>query len=241
MKYVLIAVAVVAALSACTFVTIDASKPKGPQKTVTYDITDFDGIIVNGAYDVDFTQGDNYLVEITTAEDFFEKLEVERTQKGYLKLSTKPGSKIRSHVGVKVTAPSLTFLNLNGAGDVDIESGLRSESPLKIEVNGAGDLEMKDIRCADLAIAISGAGDVDVDNLTCGDVSVSVSGAGDIDLTGLDVEKVKLALSGAGDALLAGKAASAHLSISGAGTIDAKGLECPEIEQHASGMAKIRH
>lgn len=240
MKYVLIAALAVIALTACTFVTIDASKQaKGPRKTVTYDIADFDGIIVNGAYDVAFTQGDNYAVSVTAPEDFFDKLEVERTADGRLQLNTKHNTRIKTNVEVAVTAPSLVFLEVNGAGDVEIAKGLRSESPLTINVNGAGDLEMEDIACASLKITVQGAGDVDVDNLTCGDVAVTVDGAGDVDLTDIDVNVLEVTISGAGDTKLSGKAAKAVLSISGAGAIDAKNLVCPDIEKHTAGMAKI--
>ena len=69
---------------------------------------------------------------------------------------------------------------------------------MDIQIFGASDTNIENIKSKSLSIKIHGAGDCDVSGST-GSVDVSISGAGDIDLSDLVADSYSQSISGAGD------------------------------------------
>lgn len=196
-------------------------KGEGPVITKTLDFKDFDAIEVNGSADIVFTQADTWEVTVRTQENIFDVLDF-KVNAGTLVLEAKDRQNIRAEeYEVTIKAPQLKEIEMNGAGDINIPGGLRSEGDFQVEINGAGDVEMTRIVCKELKITANG---------TC-----------DVDAHGIDVESVKVQINGAGDVELSGKAGSADLEVNGAGDINATGLQVAgEVKRHAAGIAKIK-
>ena len=199
----------------------NAIKGEGPVITKSFDLKDFDQIIINGQADAVFTQSDTYEVTLRTQENIFDYVDY-RVEGTTLFLELKDHRTARAtEYDVTIQAPALKRLEVNGAADFDIPAGLRSSGDLEIHVNGAGDLTFNAVRCNDL--------------------SIKANGAADVDLTSIDVQKLEVEVNGAGDVNVDGNAGQANLSVNGAGDIDATGLKVAgEVSKHASGMAKIK-
>ena len=199
----------------------NAIKGEGPVITKSFDLRDFDRIVINGHADATFTQTETYEVTLRAQENVFDYVDY-RVEGTTLILEMKDKRSVRStDFDVTVKAPALKSLQVNGAADFDIPAGLTSGDDLRIEVNGAGDLSFNALRCNDLTILANGASDVD--------------------LTSVHVQKLKVEVNGAGDVNIDGAAAEADLAVNGAGDIDASGLKVAgKVSKRAAGIASIK-
>ena len=194
-------------------------KGEGPVVTKSFDLMDFDSIVINGQADVTFTQGDSFDVTLTTQENIFDYVDY-RVEGSTLILETKDKTGIRAErYDVSLQAPSLNCLEVNGAADFDIRK-LRTEGDFAVRVNGAGDFSFDQINCRDLTITVNGAADIE-SSVAVRSIAVKVNGAGDVEVSG--------------------KAETASFEVNGAGDIDARNLSVSgQVEKHTSGMAKIQ-
>ena len=199
----------------------NAVKGEGPVISKSFDFKDFDAIEVNGQADIDFIQGDAWEVTLRTQENIFDYVDY-RVDGSTLVIQLKDKKTAQAEVyDLTVQAPVLRRVAVNGAGDFNILGGLVSDGDLKVEVNGAGDMEFNRIRCKAFSIQANGAADVQANDI--------------------DVESVGIQVNGAGDVNLSGKAGRADLEVNGAGDIDATSLTVAgEVKKHAAGLAKIR-
>ena len=200
----------------------DAIKGEGPVVSKTFeDLKDFDAIQIIGQADVTFTQSPAYEVTLHTQENILDYVDyhVEGTT---LVIQLKDRRTARAEkYDLVIQAPDLRKIEVNGAADLKMPAGLRTEGDLAVEVNGAGDLDFAGIRCNSL--------------------KMTANGAADITASALDVQSLKVEVNGAGDVNLDGQAGDASLSVNGAGDIDARNLKVAgKVSKHASGLAKIR-
>lgn len=227
MKKIMIAAAAVLLCTSCFHVNTNwtggknAIKGEGAVITKSFDLRDFDRIVINGQADATFTQSDTYEVTLRAQENVFDYVDY-RVEGTTLILELKDKRTVRStDFDVTLKAPALKGIESNGAADFDIPAGLTSDADLKIVVNGAGDLTFNAVRC---------------NNLT-----VEANGAADVDLNTIDVQKLKVEVNGAGDVNIDGKAAEADLTVNGAGDIEATGLQVAgKVSKHAAGIASIK-
>ena len=199
----------------------NAIKGEGEVITKSFDLKDFDQIVLNGHADVTFTQGETFDVTVRTQANVIDHLDY-RVEGTKLILENKNKVTIRAEeFAVNIQAPALKSITVNGAGDLNIEGGLNSDEDFKVTVNGAGDLSFEAIRCKDLSIEVNGAADIDLTSIAVNDLRIEVNGAGDVTATG--------------------KAENASLRVNGAGDIDARGLTVAgKVNKSASGLAKIQ-
>ena len=194
---------------------------EGPVISKSFDLQGFDAICVNGNADVVFTQSDNWEVTVRTQENVIDQLDY-KVENGVLVIQTKGRRTVKAEeYDLTVKAPVLKDIEVNGASDFDIPAGLKTDGDLKVEVNGAGDLDFRSIVCGDLIIKANGASDINASNI--------------------DVKYVKVEINGAGDVDLSGKAGDASFEVNGAGDIDATGLKISgEVKRHTAGLASIK-
>ena len=200
----------------------DAIKGEGPVVSKTFeDLKDFDAIEINGQADVTFTQSAAYEVTLHTQENILDYVDY-HLEGTTLVIQLKDRRTARAEkYDLVIQAPDLRKIEVNGAADLKMPAGLRTEGDLAVEVNGAGDLDFSGIRCNNL--------------------KVTANGAADITASSLDVQSLKVEVNGAGDVKLDGQAGDASLSVNGAGDIDIRNLKVAgKVSKHASGLAKIR-
>lgn len=200
----------------------DAIKGEGPVVSKTFeDLKDFDAIEINGQADVTFTQSAAYEVTLHTQENILDYVDY-HLEGTTLVIQLKDRRTARAEkYDLVIQAPDLRKIEVNGAADLKMPAGLRTEGDLAVEVNGAGDLDFAGIRCNSL--------------------KMTANGAADITASALDVQSLKVEVNGAGDVNLDGQAGDASLSVNGAGDIDARNLKVAgKVSKHASGLAKIK-
>lgn len=247
-KTVAILIAVLS-LASCKFISVSPDAKNifkevvtgtGETVTVNHDmLTGFNGIRVNGSFDVKYSQTDAYSVSVTAKESLHESI-VLSVADGILTLSTKDKVQIADDVDVEICGPDLTSITVNGSGDMEIPGPVSVDNAIDVTINGAGDVEVNKVCCADMSVSINGAGDLDLEGINCGNLAVKINGAGDVDISGMDVRDFRITISGAGDAKVSGKADTADINISGAGEIDARGLQCSSVRKKASGISSIK-
>lgn len=218
-KIILASIALVAALSACSFNVSGSEKESGSDGTRTVEVADFDRLVVAIPADVVYETGDPKIV-IVAREKFIDHIVAEQDGQGRITVKT-DGSVIRSLKNTKiyVTSMGLSELTVNGAANVDCKHGI--------------------VAARDFALNINGAADVDIAGLTADNVTVQCNGAGDFQIAGLDAYAIEVTINGAADAVLTGRVDSASLTINGAGNINAKKLEAASIRPSIHGVGSI--
>ena len=112
------------------------------------------------------------------------------------------------------------FVSVSGAGDFEIDGGLKAKNNAAFEVSGAGDMSIGHTECTDAVMTVSGAGDLSLEKIDCHTLSATVNGSG--------------------NALLQGSAQKLDYTVSGAGNINAVNLNAKEVHGSVSGAGKIR-
>ena len=196
-------------------------KGEGPTVTRSYDLAGFDAVHVNGQGDVEFIQSEGYSVTLASQENVFEYIDM-RLDGSTLVFEVKKGYNVRAKdLDLTLCAPSLKEVKVNGSADFDIPAGLSVDGDVSFKVNGAGDLDLKSVRCATLSLAVNGAAEISASDI--------------------DVSELKVLVNGAGDATISGRTVDADFQVNGAGDIDARGLEVSgHASKRAPGFAKIR-
>lgn len=167
----------------------------GKIATKTVAVSDFTQITINGAYEVHYSQGEASLV-INAPEKIMEHLTFE--QSGDMVTIGTDGKRIRwKDVEVYVTSPALNTLIANGAVDFEANQGIVAEDFL-VEVNGAGDVDINGLTSKTANFQINGAGDMDIKHLDTGTLVITVAGAGDVEVHGR-ADKAEVSVAGAGE------------------------------------------
>jgi hypothetical protein len=116
-----------------------------------------------------------------------------------------------------ITVPSLKALESNGAGDIDITGLTGGEFELRVagahNVKAAGTLES-------LRVELEGAGNVDFANVPTADAKVEVSGAGNVEVN--VSQSLRGEVNGVGAIRYAGNPQKVESELHGLGTIGAK-------------------
>jgi len=143
--------------------------------------------------------------------DLYE-LEVKR---GTLVIDTEEDVRPHKRTKLLLTLTSLSELQIEGAGDIDIDDF--DGRALSLVVEGAGDLTVSG-EVGDLEVRVDGAGDINARKLEARDVEVLINGAGDISVYASDSADVTI--NGVGDVDVYGKPEDFAKSINGLGDID---------------------
>ena len=205
-----IAVSSVPFLSSCRIV-----KVKKNVETITrrLDLKDFNKIEVNGACDLEYTQGP-YSVTVTMPKEIGENV-ITGVNDSLLKIEDDHHGSFSARnrkITVIVSAPYISLLRVNGAGDVDIKN---IDTPvLYMESN-----DIDDSKIANNTVTINGAGKVDMDKIQGGTLTINVNGAGKVDVKG--------------------EYEHAFINLAGASFADITELKCNDLHTQSSGASKI--
>lgn len=184
----------------------------------TFDVGEFDKVQLDFAGDIVYQDGESF-VEVVVPDNLADYLKVDVSNgKLYIRFD---GVRVRNIKDAKVIVrtPVLHGLELNGAGNIEMKDAVSTDN-LKLVINGAGDVEVESINVSDkFAVELNGAGDIDVENIKCGSIHLTINGAGDCEI--------------------AGAAGHAKLMINGAGEIDVTKLDCSDVDAHVSGVGKV--
>ncbi|MCM1313226.1 MAG: DUF2807 domain-containing protein [Bacteroides sp.] len=214
------------------------SKKWGKVVSKELDLQGFNAIHTYSNVDIIYTQDKEYKVCIEGNENALTYYQIS-VDDGVLtdRIAKNTTGNIPS-VRLRVTAPTLHEINVNGAGDIDIKKKSKFDT-LSINIQGAGDIDINHIECDRLTVDISGAGDIKAQNIQCNSATVSISGAGDADFRNLtSTGNIECHCSGAGDIDALVKCPTLQIVSNGAGDMDIE-AECDFISAEASGTGHI--
>jgi hypothetical protein len=211
----------------------------GNRVTVDKDLSGFDKVAANSAFQVDISQSDGYGVTVTVDEKVVPYLDV-TVQGETLRIGVLPGKSLSGAafpMHAAVSMPRLTGLELSGATRTTI-GGFKSGERLDVKISGAsqlqGDIETGDVdfeasgasriglsgKGQKMALEVSGASQGNLDDFVVSDATVELSGASHatVHVTG----KLDADVSGASGLRYAGTPTLGSVKSSGASSIRPK-------------------
>jgi hypothetical protein len=192
------AAAVALAVSACGL----RIENDGHHTVQTRTVGMFDRLDLRGSANVVVTRGTAGTLTVSGGRNRVRDV-VTRVQSGTLIVDER-NSDVTLHLGddgptVTVSTPSLVGARVDGSGDLSL-AGLNG-GPLRIRVDGSGDVDGHG-RLDALDAAVDGSGDMDLRDLVARSAKVNLSGSGDADVHA--VRSLAVVVSGSGDVSYAG-------------------------------------
>ena len=202
------------------------SEKWGPVVTRDLQLGDFTRLHSHGSVRLEVTQDTVCRLQVYGNEKSIEAYTI-KVEDGTLNAEHKGNNdqitKNTPRITLLVSLPLLEYIHVHGAGNIDLKNPMRQNTPLRIEVSGAGDIDIEDLEVPSLQVAVSGAGDIDIERAKCErDVTLSVSGAGDMDVN-VECQNLDATVSGAGDMELTVLCDVLNATVSGAGDMELKG------------------
>ncbi len=162
---------------------------------------------------VNITQGSVYSCTITAQKNIADNI-VFRQRGKELDVFNNRCTRRLSPVIINITMPSLTDIDLNGSGAVNVW-GKFNVPEFEADISGSGNISVND-------------------TVTAGELTVKISGSGDMYLTG-SFNNSNTKISGSGSVILSGKSNSSDISISGSGKVHAFNFFTNSTSVHTSG------
>lgn len=230
----------------------EAKSSNGRQITKNYQEKNFNSISLEGACDVELSEG-NFSVQAIGDESTIEDIKV-RVRGKCLELTTKSkinfnwfnkSGKEHKKVIIKVSAPDINKLELVGSGDIKVVSSLHPKGNFSVSVVGSGDVKFyKDLILTPqntLKLEITGSGDIEIKGKSAaGNASISVCSSGDIKLNNLQVNQLSAEVAGSGDLDISGSGNKAKFSVLGSGDIDAYKFPVKLVQASVVGSGDIK-
>ncbi|MBX2906079.1 MAG: DUF2807 domain-containing protein [Taibaiella sp.] len=210
----------------------------GPSITKTYSLSGFSSINSGIDGDVYYTQDSTYHVEIYGQSNILDKIETP-IENGELRLQFRKFERIGWHnkVIVRISAPAMTGLGVNGSGNLYANQPVNSAN-MNVKVNGSGNVTMSSYTGSDFTSQISGSGRITVNGGKVQTASTRISGSGDVDIAGMQAENATVNTSGSGNVRI-WATNTLDVRISGSGDVYYSGN--PVVTTSISGSGKVRH
>ncbi|MFT4090247.1 MAG: DUF2807 domain-containing protein [Asticcacaulis sp.] len=184
--------------------------PNAPVLTRTLDWDGSTQLIVGLPVKVIYTQGTVPSVTVYGRQSFTENVKLES---GHLRLDRDQVDLYEARI--EVIAPDVRRFESNGAGKLEVRG--YNHPDIDLRISGAGKVEANGT-VQRLKLDISGAGDADLEQLKAADADVNISGAGKADI--FATGNVQADISGAGSVNLETPPTTLKSNVSGAGRIN---------------------
>jgi len=196
---------------------------RGSGKVVTEprSVAPFQGVQLKGGMRLVLRQAAKEAVEVRADDNIVGLIEtVVTTQDGMptLEIRSKKGASYMTHTPVVVTVDVVTLkaLSLTGSGDASAD-GLKTGA-LKVDIMGAGDVQLRQLSADALVLSLSGSGGAGVSG-RAGKLSITIAGSGDVAARELEADEVRVSIAGSGDARVNARR-TLVVSIAGSGDVD---------------------
>ena len=207
--------------------------------TTTYELRDFTAIDAGGVVRVQFTQGQDYSVEVDESGD--PNIETKVEKKGQtLRISTKTKNQnanisSNEYPVVRITAPQLAEIVMSGATHFNAANIVGKQ--LNIDVSGASKMEIGQLKYNRVNLDCSGASKLTA-AINADDMLLDCSGASKLALN-TEGKTMKVSNSGASKCDITFAGGCIDFDNSGAGKVDLKLVDCQEVKAHNSGASKF--
>ena len=100
---------------------------------------------------------------------------------------------------IKVFAPELNKLSVNGSGNIRLINGIQTSKDIEFHINGSGNIQGEGFNCQKMAVSsISGSGNINLNGKAI-QASYSIAGSGNIQAADLQAENTDASISGSGN------------------------------------------
>lgn len=217
------AVAAIMTLQSCTFVKVNKNirieAESGDVVTKEFEVQPCSSMTFDLHADIRFELSETPYVKAKGAGNVLDNMIVDTDVDGRLWVRFADKHIRYKNLTIQVGTPSINELVFNGAVDFT-NAGTITSDCLRIECNGAADIDIDGLKAENVTLVTNGASDIGIKDLESGSIDITVNGAGDIRLEGKS-EKGKIEVNGAGD-------------------IDVKDFTCPELTANSNGIKRIR-
>lgn len=210
----------------------------------TIKISDFNEIEASQAIKVIFVQGPNEgiaKVSTTPSAEKYLKVEVkDQTLKAYY--ANPDGNKdvkIKGPSIIRVSSPTLNEVDLSSAASVTVESDLKLNGTLEIDLSSASSFNAKNIACSKLDADFSSSASAYIASLT-GDLDAEISSASSLEVASMKGDLEAEASSAASITIDAITTSIVKAEASSAASIKLAGIAGGNIDATASSGAKIK-
>ncbi len=169
-------------------------------------LKNFDKIALAGSYDVVYTQGNGYSIQVVGPEKNVGQVAFE-VNRGTLTIRPKRNlsssfrfgfSKSTDDVVIKVTSPDLIAVTVTGSGSFKAPWLVDTDN-LVLALTGSGDILFNNVVCDSYSAKLSGSGDMDIKKIVAQTANLTLMGSGDLDVRQYNVKKTTATLRGSGD------------------------------------------
>ena len=237
----LIAIAMLAGLSACSFNSDDNEGPgvtgSGSGSARSFQIADFTAIDLRGADDIDVRVGTGFSVRAEGPAAELDRLRIAK-EGSTLRIGRVNGMNWgkKEKVTVYVTLPRLAGADVSGSGTMSVDrvEGARFAAG----VAGSGTLAVATMAVDAGVFSIAGSGDANVAG-TARQLEVNVAGSGSLDAAALTASQASVSVAGSGD-VRATVNGPAKVNVMGSGDVDlGRGADC-SVTKMGSGTVRCR-
>jgi len=193
-------------------------------------VGEFAGIELSGSMYVMVEVGPESSVRVMADDNLVHRVETD-VRGGRLHLRSPRPAIQDTPLEVVVTTPSLSYLGVSLAGDVDVDIEGASLEQLAVMVRGAGKLRVAGVSADRLRVDVDGAGNVQIDG-GVNHLDFDLSGLGAGKFAGLCARTAEVRMGGAGKVTL-NALESLDARFSGAGSVNYYGN--PEVRYDDSG------
>ena len=238
MKYLLLAIVLVATSCHVSINSGDTVNGNGVIKKEARNVTGFSGIDVAGPFNVVLVQGSTYSIEVEGDENLLPHIQIQKSE-GNLDISEEDGFDLRSRNGitVRIQLPDVNELSVSGSGSIKSETLINNSKSISISIAGSGDVDVEVKTPATeveiggsgkatlsgstrkLDIGIGGSGDCLAEDLLSEDCDVSIGGSGTARV--FASVSLKGSIGGSGNIYYRGEPKNLTKSIGGSGSIEA--------------------
>jgi len=178
-------------------------KCDGPVETRSLPVDgDFWQVEINGGFKVNLVnQFDSTAVVVTANNDVFDYLKAYTKEKGVNRVLVLeyPDSVMVEAEKCEITLVASYFddIEINGAADLKYLSPARSGNSLNLELNGAGDIDIQNFAGPKVSVKLNGAAQIGLGDISVQNLDIVMNGAGKISVSG-EVTGASFVVNGAG-------------------------------------------
>jgi hypothetical protein len=193
---------------------------RGSGNTKIYEVVipSVKGIDINVSGDVFITKGSEQSITIETDENIFPLL---ITNNNYGLLNVENDKSIcPTKLIIRMTIPEVNRVLINGSGNITVNDNFETNG-FKAEINGSGNIGIKNLKANSMNFSIDGSGDIDATGNS--DITrAEIDGSGNINLAGLNSRVGFANINGRGDIRIS-IIDELYAEINGSGSIGYKG------------------
>lgn len=236
MKYLLIALSLMAASCNISVRNDDDIDGNGNMKKETRNISDFKGVELDAPFNVLLVQGSSFSVEIEADENLIQYIDIQKVDDN-LEISEKDGYELNSKKGItiRIQMPAVYEIIVGGSGSVKSETLLSNNDAMEINIGGSGNVTLE-VKSPKIDVGIGGSGKATLNGSTR-KLDISIGGSGDCLAEDLLSEECVVTIGGSGTAKVFASA-SLKATIGGSGDIFYRG-EPKDVQKTIGGSGSI--